>query len=96
VIPGQKHRVPSSNATRVLVGALRHADRSALVVASPLGGILSNMGLTAKLRSFRSVAGTGAPGNRATAAKRGWNEQGGRRDPDERQHLAMVSFRVPS
>ncbi len=50
---GKEHRVPLSNAAMAVLNALPRADRNALVFASPRGGMLSDMSLTAALRRMQ-------------------------------------------
>ena len=47
---GKEHRVPLSGAALAVLNALPHEDRNALMFASPRGGMLSDMSLTAVLR----------------------------------------------
>ena len=47
---GKEHRVPLSVAALAILNTLPHEDRNALVFASPRGGMLSDMSLTAVLR----------------------------------------------
>jgi integrase len=50
---GKEHRVPLSGAALAVLNALRHEDRDALLFASPRGGMLSDMSLTAVLRRMK-------------------------------------------
>jgi len=50
---GKEHRVPLSDVALAVLNALPHADRNALVFASPRGGMLSDMSLTAVLRRMK-------------------------------------------
>ena len=50
---GKEHRVPLSDAALAILDALPHEDRNALVFASPRGGMLSDMSLTAVLRRMK-------------------------------------------
>ena len=50
---GKEHRVPLSGAALAILSALPHEDRNALVFASPRGGMLSDMSLTAVLRRMK-------------------------------------------
>jgi integrase len=50
---GKEHRVPLSDAALAILNALPHEDRNALVFASPRGGMLSDMSLTAVLRRMK-------------------------------------------
>ena len=50
---GKEHRVPLSDAALDVLNALPHKDRNALVFASPRGGMLSDMSLTAVLRRMK-------------------------------------------
>jgi integrase len=50
---GKEHRVPLSDAALAVLNSLPHEDRDALVFASPRGGMLSDMSLTAVLRRMK-------------------------------------------
>ena len=50
---GKEHRVPLAGAALAVLNALPHEDRNALVFASPRGGMLSDMSLTAVLRRMK-------------------------------------------
>jgi integrase len=50
---GKEHRVPLSKAALAILNALPREDRKALVFASPRGGMLSDMSLTAVLRRMK-------------------------------------------
>ena len=50
---GKEHRVPLAGAALAILNALPHEDRNALVFASPRGGMLSDMSLTAVLRRMK-------------------------------------------
>ena len=50
---GKEHRVPLSADALAVLNALPHDDRNALVFASPRGGMLSDMSLTAVLRRMK-------------------------------------------
>ena len=50
---GKEHRVPLSDAALAVLDTLPHEDRNALVFASPRGGMLSDMSLTAVLRRMK-------------------------------------------
>ena len=50
---GKEHRVPLSDAALAILNAVPHEDRNALVFASPRGGMLSDMSLTAVLRRMK-------------------------------------------
>ena len=58
---GKEHRVPLSDAALAILNALPHADRNALVFASPRGGMLSDISLTAVLRRMKVDAVLGQP-----------------------------------
>ena len=55
---GEEHRVPLSDAALAILNALPHADRKALAFASPRGGMLSDMSLTAGSRPNASCKST--------------------------------------
>ena len=50
---GKEHRVPLSEDALFILNTLPHEDRDALVFASPRGGMLSDMSLTAVLRRMQ-------------------------------------------
>jgi integrase len=50
---GKEHRVPLSDAALAILNALPQEDRNASVFASPRGGMLSDMSLTAVLRRMK-------------------------------------------
>lgn len=50
---GREHRGPLSDAALAILDTLPHQDRSALVFASPRGGMLSDRSLTAVLRRMK-------------------------------------------
>jgi len=50
---GKEHRVPLPDAALAILNTLPHEERNALVFASPRGGMLSDMSLTAVLRRMK-------------------------------------------
>ena len=53
---GKEHRVPLSDAAMAVLRSIAHTDGDALVFASPRGGMLSDMSLTAVLRRMKAKA----------------------------------------
>ena len=50
---GKEHQMPLSDAALAILNALPHEDRNALVFASPRGGMLSDMSLSAVLSRMK-------------------------------------------